>query len=355
MKLDSFRELLLRKVNDPHLRVLIKYAKDETIFEHVVESLEKMAVSDHKARNANHTVRAFATEMDHEHEPAMIHDALSHHISGYKAAVNKGNQDVANKHAKQAFKLMNLAASTAPHSDGKLNISYVDPKPWERHHKLSQDENGKFKTDTKGLNWEGPDFKHLQSAPHESYHKDQTVRTHNKAYPFEHTAINGKHVHVEDHEDLGDNYHPHEFDSHPIMGHFKQAAKNRTHEDHVRYQQELDHWNENHLPGWFERHEAMQSQDPEGYSKRGSERSSPVHKDVEPLNVAQKQTTTPAPAQADTATPKTKIKPAAEKAAPAIDLKDPNATLKLLMDSGAKREDAINMLSQIHPNHKWED
>ena len=348
MKLDSFRELLLRKVSDPYLKTLIKYSKDEILFEHVTESLEKMAVSQHKARNANQTVRSFATEMDPEHEPTMIHDALSHHISGYKAAISKKNQDVANKHAKQAFKLMNLAATVSPHSEGKLHLEYVDPKPWERHHKLSQDENGRFKTDTKGLNWEGPDFQHLQRAPHESYSKDQTVRTHNKAYPWEHTAINGKHVAVE--EGAGDKYVPHEFDTHPIMYHFKDAAKNRSAADHERYQKELEDWNENHLPKWFERHEGMQSQNPEAYASRGSSRAEPVHPDVEPLQVAS------APAVEEKAAPAEKQKTITRKKdSGKVDMSDPKAKYQALIYAGFPEEEAKKYVSAQHPEHKWEE
>lgn len=345
MKLDSFRELLLHKVDDPYLRTLIKYAKDDVILEHITESLEKMAVSQHKARNANQTVRSFGTEMDPEHEPAMIHDALSHHISHYKAALSNNNQDVANKHAKQAFKIMNLAATAAPHSEGKLNLDYVDPKPWERHHKSSTDESGKFKTDTKGLNWEGPAFDKLQSAPHESYSKDQTVRTHNKAYPFEHTSVNGKHVDVADVENKNQ-FVPHEFDSHPILSHFKDAAKNRSAEDHDRYTQDLEQWNDKALPKWFERHEKMQGENPEAYESRGKERSGPVHKDVEPLAVeAAKEAQSKPAAKQQAAAPEKKT----------VNIADPNESLKALVSGGFSPEDAKKMLTTLHPDHKWED
>src|SRR5690606_11399035 len=120
-------------------------------------------------------------------------DALGHHISKYKSAVKSGRQDLANQHAKQAFRLMNLANTAQKHSHGKLHIDFVDPKPWERNHptlrrtfKDVMDETGEipepvkrgnkkldnFVTDTKGLNYRGNDFSFLQGAPHESYGRE---------------------------------------------------------------------------------------------------------------------------------------------------------------------------------------
>ena len=122
MKLSSFRELLLRKSTSEDLGTLVKFMKDEVLADMVIESLEKMARIASKGSTANFPMRDFATEMDPELEPAMIHDALSHHASRYKQALKEGRNDLANQHAGQLLKIMNLADKVQKHTDGKLHV-----------------------------------------------------------------------------------------------------------------------------------------------------------------------------------------------------------------------------------------
>jgi len=299
MKIESFRELLLKKAEgDSNLQCLIKYSRDEIIMETVLETLEKMARSRHKGDAANFAVRDFATEMDPETEPHMIRDALGHHVSHYKAALNSNRPDLANQHAKQAFKIMNMADIAQKHSGGKLSIEHVSPHPWERNKYTSQyDEShpkvqegkykkGDFVTKTKGLNYKGGDFSHLQQAPHKSYEGEVKKHGHLGAYPFEQTRINGKYIPIDDKVDLK-GYEEHPLDQHPILNHFDASAKNRTPEEDAAYVQQRDkYYNDSpHIENFFNKQSAAEQADPEAYAKSGSEPGQPVHKSVEPLKI----------------------------------------------------------------------
>jgi hypothetical protein len=227
MRLESFRELLVKKSQDVSLQNIVRFMHDDVLAEFIIESLEKMARSSHKGDAANFAIRDFGTEMDPAHEPSMIHDALSHHVSHYKSALNNGNQGLANQHAKQVFRIMDLADQAQKHSHGKLQVDAVPPQPWERNAKAetfgdriaklkTAQENGEplsekeqkwisdnpvtrgdkkpdqFITDTKSWRHRGNDFTFLQQAPHQSYSAEIRRHGHDNAYPMEHIKINGK-------------------------------------------------------------------------------------------------------------------------------------------------------------------
>lgn len=301
MKLSSFRELLLRKVqDDPNLTTLIKYAREDLIAEQVIEALEKMARSRHKGDAANFAVRHFATEMDPETEPHMVRDAIGHHVSRYKAANAQARPELANRHAKQAFNLMNLADTASKHSGGKVSVDYVPTQPWERnkypgtydesHPKVQEGKykKGDFTTKTKGLNYalRGNDFSFLQNAPHESYSSEVKRTGHNKAYPFEQVRVNGKYITVDDPGQLK-GYEEHPMDKHPIMSHFHESPQSRTPERDQEYVQQHNKYNEEpHIENFFNRHADLEAANPEEYAKRGSQASDPVHGDVEGLDTS---------------------------------------------------------------------
>ena len=236
MKVENFRELLAKKAEgDDNLQTFVKFIDSEVLAEKALESLEKMARSRHKGDTANLALRDFATDMDPEMHPNMIRDALGHHVSRYKAALGSGRQDLANKHAKQAFNIMNMADRAQKHSQGKLAFEHVSPHAWERNKMTSQYEvdhpkvqegkykAGEFKTKTKGLNFRGSDFSHLAGAPHESFIKEIKRHGHNKAYPWREMKVNGKHIHIDDIEGGLSGYEAHPFDHHPIMEHYGYA------------------------------------------------------------------------------------------------------------------------------------
>lgn len=301
MKIDGFRELLLKKAaDDDHLKTLVKFIDSNVLADKALESLEKMARSRHKGDTANLALRDFATDMDPDLHPSMIRDALGHHVSRYKAALQGGRKDLANMHARQAFNIMNMADRAQKHSQGKLSFEHVSPHAWERHTKTSQYEDdhpkvlegkykpGDFKTKTKGLNYKGSDFSFLQGAPHESFKREIRRHGHNQAYPWRELKVNGKYIHVDDvdpSELKGFEKHP--FDFHPIMDHYKDSAKNRTPERDAEYfEQKRQFYNESpHIDSFFDRQEKLEQQDPEAYSMRGSNPSDPVHPEVEGLQL----------------------------------------------------------------------
>lgn len=328
MKLDNFRELLIKKSQDTSLQNLVRFMKEDFLADLVIESLEKMARSNHKGDAANFSVRDFGTEADPSHEPNMIHDALSHHASNYKAALNTGNQQLANQHAKQFFRIMDMADQAQKHSHGKLSVEAVSPHAWERNAKnetfgdkidrlnatkqnggaLSEKDEewlkdnpvtrGAKKTsqyinDTKAWRYRGNDFSFLQQAPHESYAQEIRRHGHNNAYPMEEVKVNGKYLDIEDVPSKG-SYEAHPFDSHPVMSHFEEAAGKRTPQRDNEYIQARDKFQSSpELDQYFASQEARQNANPDAYSRRGLTKSPPVHKQVDPLD-AQAQNDTPA-------------------------------------------------------------
>lgn len=297
----SFKELLLRKTDDESLRTLINFAADEVLADHVIESLQKMALHRSAGSHANVAVRDFGTEMDPELEPNMIREALGHHASRYKAALESGNQKLANDHAAQFFKIMDVAHKAQPHSQGKLSVESVDVKPWERTHssrsetfaqRMARDPEyakdnpvtrGKklphqFVNDTVGFGFQpkGNDWSFLQSDPHEAYASETSKHGHVGAYPMEHTKINGKYIPIEDVADLGDTKKPHSFDQHPILSHYGESVKTRTPEREKQYLSERDaYMSSPHVGSHLEHHEALVESGQ--HEHRGLQPGKPVH------------------------------------------------------------------------------
>ena len=78
MKLDSFKELLLKKSEDnKNLQLLIKYMRDDYLLDHVLESLEKIESLEKMAaeKNANEVIKHFGTRFDAQTND-MIYDSL---------------------------------------------------------------------------------------------------------------------------------------------------------------------------------------------------------------------------------------------------------------------------------------
>ena len=309
MKLDSFRELLIKKSSDSSLENLITFVREDVLADLVIESLEKMARAKHKGDSAGLPVKDFGVEMDPETEPNMIHDALSHHASHYKTALKAGNQDLANQHAKQIFRTMDMADQAQKHSDGKLQVEAVSPHPWERQgklnlttpdHKSVQSGNrkaGEFASNTKGWNYgkTGNDFSFLQQAPHESYSNEVRKHGHNKAYPLEQIKVNGKYLDVKDiPQEDAKGYKEHPFDKHPIMSHYDKPAGSRTPEEDQKWRDEHEAYGSSpHMDKYFENLDTKEG--------RGSSPSAPVHDDIPGLeqgsNDNKSEAASPAPAQ----------------------------------------------------------
>lgn len=289
MSLKNFKELLIKKT-DGDLSTFIEYLKDDVLMGKTVEALVKMA---RKGDFANAAIRHFATEMSEDFEPEMMHDALSHHASQYKAALKEGNKALASRHMSQIYKISELASQVQTHAGDKLQFDAVSPHAWERNkytnkydgdHKKVLDgtyKEGEFVTKTRGWKYKGKDFDFLQQAPHDSKTNEVRGHGHNGAYPLEHMKVNGRYIHVDDNADTSDGYKSHEFDHHPIMSHFHEPAKHRTPEKDQQYVDQNTHYQDSeHVNSFFDRHEAMAEKDPNAYASRGSKVSDPVHDDV---------------------------------------------------------------------------
>ncbi len=293
MKLNNFKELLLRKTADnDNLQLLIKYIRDDYLLDHIVESLSKMAASDAN-RKTNAAVKHFGTHMDEHVEGEMIHDQLSHHASNYKAALGAGNTSVADQHMRKIFNTMYMANKVTRdgkenHSGGKLTVEAVDPKPWEEH--LYADS----KTDTNGWKQDRKDYGYLRSAPHagregqgrknERYRDEIRAHGHNKAYPLNEIKVNGKHIHIEDAEHDG-SFKDHPFDSHPILKHSRtpsHAHKDVQHEDYIN-DSDAFHGEGGGAGSYWD---LVDTRDPKEHAARGSKKSDTAHPEVEGLDIS---------------------------------------------------------------------
>lgn len=326
MKFKSFRQLLLKKTDtSPALQTLIKYANDEFFADQVIESLEKMARSSNTGKRANNAVRWFGQSMDSTPDaegetPGMIRNAIGHHVSHYKAALKGAGEaktdhekrqfnDTANSHAAQAFKVLHMADKVEKHApvmaNGKrmLEVDYVSPHAWERTIPGRMDKDPvsskhTMKNDTKGLGyWKHSNkygFDHLQNAPHESVHQSPGFSEvkdhgHNGAYPFEHIAINGKYIHVDDETDPSGSHTHHTLDHHPILNHFMESPTKRNEESDKKYLGEVDAFHGSpHIDHYYDNEEKTEQADPEKYKSRGSQVSSPVHAETDRLQAPEK-------------------------------------------------------------------
>lgn len=308
MSLNNFKELLLRKTAGTPLQPIIQYMGEEQLSSFVMDSLEKMAQNPNvKGKDANYMVRDFASKAHGDTMGHMMRDALSHHVSHYKKNLESGNKDDAHAHAKQAQKIMNLAAKSQIHSNGQISLDHVDFHPWERqqfgkrktnkktgevvgHGKNSKDD---YVRNTKGLNLSNTnhkDYSFLEGSPHWSHGHKAEMNTHRGSYPWEDVKLSGKHLHVDDVEpqEGGFKANQHAFDNHPIMDYhdkhynFKSSfdspeqadvaaekLSNKKMEDHQDYDNRLNQWRQEHLPAWLDHHEEQQKADPDAYAQRG--------------------------------------------------------------------------------------
>ena len=285
MKLDSFKQILLKKASgNKELEKLIKNTNDNFFSERILEILEKMAEDKKRTKLSNDIVKYFGDHsLDETGDMAnMIHDALSHHASHYKAALKNNDKALASKHMKDIHDIMHFSRKLSrdgvyDHSRNKLNIEAVDPKPWERSFYSDKKADGTFVTDTKGWSRNGGDYSYMQGKPHEHYSKETDSHGHKGAYPLEEIKVNGKYLHI---EDVNPNkYESHEFDHHPIL-------KNRTYnlpqksltEDTVKnYLKDVsDYETSHHMDKYYDRHEKLQQADPEKYAKRGLTKPSKI-------------------------------------------------------------------------------
>jgi len=294
MKLDNFKELLLKKsVDNDNLQILIKYMRDDYLVNHVVESLEKMAAS-YSKKNPNASVKHFAANMNN-FKSGMIHDALSHHASHYKAALDAGDNKAADDHMRQIFKTIHMSEKFTKdglndHSSGRLKIDAIDPKPWERSAYTNKNDAGKFKTDTQGWKRHGTNINYdwLREAPHESYKDEVSRHGNNKAYPLEEMKVNGKYIDIADVEHKQGKHTPHPFDSHPIFQHYNESPNSHNADKKAQYLEQRETFHGDEKGGKAQYRDKLANMSKEDYANRGTEKSAPIHKEVEGLETQQR-------------------------------------------------------------------
>ena len=235
MQLKSLRALLLRKVADKdQLASFISSIDGDQLIAGVIESLTKMADAGHKSNHALFSTAGHITADDEGNslDAHLLRDALGHHLSRYKSALNAGDRNLADQHLGQFHRIMHLGVHRlAPNSNGKMNITsgdqneVVSPHPWEKNYTGSlRDKTGK-KQQTVTSGWEllptgkgtFPNHRYLEMAPH----KEFAESNHNEAYPFHDIKVNGKYVNIEDMPSSG-KFEPHVLDSHPAFEHTHQ-------------------------------------------------------------------------------------------------------------------------------------
>lgn len=312
MELSSFKEILLKKaesLGNKNLSTLIEYMGEDNLTTSVVDALEKMArLTNNTGKNANGALASFGANMD-KTDATQMKDALSHHVSHYKAALAAHHaapegspektkmRDVADKHLEHVIPLMHLASRAAGHSKGNLDMDIPDLGPWETNFStLDRNENGRYKRDAKLLNARTKgaanaypssikpnvkDYHYLEMAPHHGHDK---TGAHTGGYPFEQIQMGspkdidaGKaHLHIQDVADKKE-YTPHPFDSHPIRSIADVYNDHISPEMHQKYAADTQGWRQSDKhKEWMAGQKEAFSKDPEGYKTRGHQRAGHV-------------------------------------------------------------------------------
>lgn len=308
MELDSFKAILLRKADgNINLLQLLTNIEEDVFVNSVVDALEKMAKPTHLTGiNANAPLTSFGANLDRT-DMTQLRDALSHHLSHYKAALKAHHaatdekqkshlRQVADQHLEHAIPLMHLTARASAHSQGKLGIDYPPLAPWETNYTtLERVPSGRFKRDAKllrarpskgakrdhDLSTSIPDYHYLEMAPHPG-HEAVGKMPHKGAYPWEEVQIGSPadidakkaYLHIEDVPNKQD-YTPHEFDMHPIRGVADIQADHMTPEAMQNFANAHTGWRSSeHHKKWMEGQKTKFTADPEGYKKRGQTKGS---------------------------------------------------------------------------------
>lgn len=309
--INAFKELLLKKAQDnPEIQSIIGAMKDEAIIEKVLESLEKMA-RPHASmgRGANAGIVAFANQMKNK-DVEQLRDALSHHVSHYKAALSQGKRAIADKHLNKIVPLMHLAARASGHSNGQLGLDYVPMEPWETNYTSAArfDQNGQYthpndKTNAAGKQYNGtsgkliegtkglgrrpkntdrssnprgvPDYRYLEMEPHGG-HQDTKKSKHQGGYPFEEIQIGNPakidageaYLHTFDPGEISQ-YEPHPFDAHPVhdIADLKQDSMSGRMQ---KFADDMAKWHTSeHNNKWMQSLKDAHAKDPEAFKSRG--------------------------------------------------------------------------------------
>ncbi len=177
--LSSFRKLLLRKTDSEEMKSLIKNLSQDSLAEHVIESLEKMAGNENSNPAHNEALKHFTEELEMQkdvsdtgeaHGVALMRDAMGHHASAYKKSLEQGKMKEAQHHAKQFVKYADLSWKIHRKNKNVLNLDMIHLQPWQRTNPEFKDKpNDKDPTGQSKI-WDCTNFKsHAHRGKKESY------------------------------------------------------------------------------------------------------------------------------------------------------------------------------------------
>ena len=216
--------------------------------------------NDLKARKINSALNHYAQSMTNK-DIHVLRDALSHHLSHYKKALENGNREVADAHLEKVVPLIDLAARSTKNSGGLASFKAPNPMAWEMNYTTNdRKENGEWHRDPKGWGARAskkrvaggrpiPDYRYFEMPPHAG-HSSHEDHMHRGGYPFEEIQIGkdsdineGKaHLHEKDVVST-DTFTPHPFDSHPIHKIFA-SPKSKVDENQLtEFVQNMNEWN----------------------------------------------------------------------------------------------------------------
>jgi hypothetical protein len=254
--LSSFRKLLMRKTNSDEMKNLIKNLSQESLAEHVIESLEKMAHYRGASSSPNASLADFTEKLKSQKEmmdgeepgfAASIRDAMGHHASAYKKSLEQGKMNDATGHARKFVQYGNLAYKVSRQAPDVMSFDAPALQPWQRNDSRFLQKDGKWNcTGWKAHHDNGGDFSWMRKPPHSSYSKEifqaphsienGEPKHHDGAYPMEHAKINNKYITL--HEDVSPGQ-SHPMDHHPIMDVFHVRDKQHTDQHASKYKEDL--------------------------------------------------------------------------------------------------------------------
>lgn len=265
MNLNNLKEILIKKAEEADkIRGLIYSLGEDEFTSMIVESLKKMAAHGQHAgrgKKPNSMLAHFANTLTSNADVAIIRDALSHHLSHYKSALQNNQREKADAHLLKIFPLMHLIHKTSANSHGRLNHTAPNSKPWEMNYTTDEKgANGRFKRLTEG--WkvraaskrarEGksiPNYRFVEMQPHLG-HGDLRPDHQDSGYPWEDIQVgsnedvlnNKAYLYEKEVTPDQSKFVAHPFDSHPIHEIFDEPGADHDESHAEKHAADLDKW-----------------------------------------------------------------------------------------------------------------
>lgn len=265
MSLSSLKQILIKKAEESAVvKNYLDSLNQDDFASMVIESLKKMAAHGQHAgrgKKPNSMLTHFANTLTSNADVAIIRDALSHHLSHYKSALQNGQREKADAHLAKIFPLMHLIHKTSANSHGRLNHTAANSKPWEMNYTTDEKgPNGRFKRLTEGWKVRAatkrardgksiPNYRFVEMAPHLG-HGDLRPEHENSGYPWEDIQVGSNEDVLNNRAYLYDkevspeqsSFVAHPFDKHPIHAIFDEPGADHD-ESHVeKHAKDLDNW-----------------------------------------------------------------------------------------------------------------